>query len=181
MSDHDHDHDIPPLPQHLIDEAAAGCEESRFLINRRSLLGMSGAFFAWAYMPRHAEAAGTEPRLLIVLLGGGMDGLHVAPPLNDPHYAGLRGDIAFGKNQLLALTSDFGLNPRMPNFKSMFEAGDAAMVQAIAPPLRRRSHFEEADVTYINDRNAHFNKKLQRFFGEYTQDIRENLERGTAL
>jgi pre-mRNA-splicing factor SYF2 len=46
---------------------------------------------------------------------------------------------------------------------------------------RRRSHFEEADVTYINDRNAHFNKKLQRFFGEYTQDIRDNLERGTAL
>ena len=142
MSDHDHDHDIPPLPQHLIDEAEAGCEESRFLINRRSLLGMSGAFFAWAYMPRHAEAAGTEPRLLIVLLGGGMDGLHVAPPLNDPYYAGLRGDIAFGKNQLLALTSEFGLNPNMPNLKNMFDAKDAAMVQAIAPPLRRRSHFE---------------------------------------
>ena len=142
MSDHDHDHDIPPLPQHLIDEAEAGCEESRFLINRRSLLGMSGAFFAWAYMPRHAEAAGTEPRLLIVLLGGGMDGLHVAPPLNDSYYAGLRGDIAFGKNQLLALTSEFGLNPNMPNLKNMFDAKDAAMVQAIAPPLRRRSHFE---------------------------------------
>ena len=46
---------------------------------------------------------------------------------------------------------------------------------------RRRAHFEEADVTYINDRNAHFNKKLQRFYGEYTQDIRDNLERGTAL
>ena len=142
MSDHDHDHDIPPLPQHLIDEAEAGCEESRFLINRRSLLGMSGAFFAWAYMPRHAEAAGTEPRLLIVLLGGGMDGLHVAPPLNDPYYAGLRGDIALGQNQLLTLTSEFGLNPNMPNLKNMFDVNDAAMVQAIAPPLRRRSHFE---------------------------------------
>jgi uncharacterized protein (DUF1501 family) len=159
MSDHDHDHDIPPLPQHLIDEAEAGCEESRFLINRRSLLGMSGAFFAWAYMPRHAEAAGTEPRLLIVLLGGGMDGLHVAPPLNDPYYAGLRGDIAFGKNQLLALTSEFGLNPNMPNLKNMFDAKDAAMVQAIAPPLRRRSHFEgmyniESGLPGVGARNS---------------------------
>lgn len=140
MSDHDHDH--PELPQHLIDEAEAGCEESRLLVNRRSILGMSAGLFAWAHMPRHAEAAGTEPRLLVVLLRGGMDGLHVAPPLNDPFYAGLRGAIALSKSQALPLTTDFGLNPAMPQFQQMFVNGDAALVQAIAPPLRRRSHFE---------------------------------------
>lgn len=142
MSDHDHDHETPLLPQHLINEAEAGCEESRFLINRRSLMGMSAGLFTWAYLPRHAEAAGTEPRLLVVLMRGGMDGLHVAPPLRDPSYADLRRTIAFTPQQLLPLTSDFGLNPNMPNFQRMFSTGDAALVQAIAPPLRRRSHFE---------------------------------------
>ena len=143
MSSHDHEHEVPPLPQYLIDEAEAGCEESRLLVNRRNLLGMSAGFFAWAHLPRHAEAAGTEPRLLVVLLRGGMDGLHVAPPVNDPRYVGLRGKIALDKSMLLDLSSpDFRLNPAMPYLHKMFTSGDAALVQAIAPPLRRRSHFE---------------------------------------
>ena len=39
----------------------------------------------------------------------------------------------------------------------------------------------EADVDYINDRNKHFNKKIERAYGEYTKVIKENLERGTAI
>uniref|UniRef100_A0A7S1SCA6 PPIase cyclophilin-type domain-containing protein n=1 Tax=Alexandrium catenella TaxID=2925 RepID=A0A7S1SCA6_ALECA len=46
---------------------------------------------------------------------------------------------------------------------------------------RRRAYCEEEDVTYINERNRHFNKKMQRYFGSYTEEIRQNLERGTAL
>jgi len=46
---------------------------------------------------------------------------------------------------------------------------------------RRRAFNEEADVDYINKRNAHFNKKIDRYFGEYTKEIKANLERGTAL
>jgi pre-mRNA-splicing factor SYF2 len=46
---------------------------------------------------------------------------------------------------------------------------------------RRRAFNEEADVDYINKRNAHFNKKVDRYFGEYTKEIKANLERGTAL
>jgi hypothetical protein len=46
---------------------------------------------------------------------------------------------------------------------------------------RRRTHFEDEDISYINDRNAVFNKKLERSFGEYTLEMRQNLERGTAL
>jgi len=46
---------------------------------------------------------------------------------------------------------------------------------------RRRAHHHEADVDYINERNRNFNKKLERFYGKVTTEIRENLERGTAL
>ena len=46
---------------------------------------------------------------------------------------------------------------------------------------RRRMHDEDADVDYINERNMKFNKKLERFYGQYTKDIKDNLERGTAV
>ncbi|KAG5673754.1 hypothetical protein PVAND_003774 [Polypedilum vanderplanki] len=46
---------------------------------------------------------------------------------------------------------------------------------------RRRMHNDEADIDYINEKNARLNKKLDRYYGEYTKEIRENLERGTAI
>jgi len=62
------------------------------------------------------------------------------------------------------------------------------MVQGLLDAAARRNKFSrarpevfEADVDYINDRNKHFNKKIERAFGEYTKVIKENLERGTAI
>ncbi|XP_073978035.1 pre-mRNA-splicing factor SYF2 [Rhodnius prolixus] len=46
---------------------------------------------------------------------------------------------------------------------------------------RRRTHNDDADIDYINDRNMKFNKKLERFYGQYTTEIKQNLERGTAV
>lgn len=46
---------------------------------------------------------------------------------------------------------------------------------------RRRIHNDDADIDYINERNAKFNKKLERFYGEHTAEIKQNLERGTAI
>lgn len=46
---------------------------------------------------------------------------------------------------------------------------------------RRRAHNDEADIDYINERNMKFNKKLERFYGQYTSEIKQNLERGTAI
>uniref|UniRef100_A0A3Q7HRG7 Pre-mRNA-splicing factor SYF2 n=1 Tax=Solanum lycopersicum TaxID=4081 RepID=A0A3Q7HRG7_SOLLC len=46
---------------------------------------------------------------------------------------------------------------------------------------RRRKFHEEKDIDSINDRNEHFNKKIERAYGKYTLEIKNNLERGTAL
>jgi pre-mRNA-splicing factor SYF2 len=46
---------------------------------------------------------------------------------------------------------------------------------------RRRQHRDAKDVTHINDRNEHFNKKLGRAYDQHTATIAANLERGTAL
>ncbi|KAF8771649.1 pre-mRNA-splicing factor SYF2-like [Argiope bruennichi] len=46
---------------------------------------------------------------------------------------------------------------------------------------RRRRYNDDADINYINERNKNFNKKLERFYGQYTAEIKQNLERGTAV
>lgn len=46
---------------------------------------------------------------------------------------------------------------------------------------RRRMHNDNADIDYINEKNAKLNKKLERYYGEYTKEIKQNLERGTAI
>ena len=46
---------------------------------------------------------------------------------------------------------------------------------------RRRMHDDDSDIDYINERNMKFNQKLERFYGKYTKDIKDNLERGTAV
>jgi len=46
---------------------------------------------------------------------------------------------------------------------------------------RRRTFNSDKDVTSINERNRHFNDKLERNYSKYANEIKSNLERGTAL
>jgi hypothetical protein len=46
---------------------------------------------------------------------------------------------------------------------------------------RRRTFDDEKDVTSINERNRKFNEKLERNYSKYSNEIRGNLERGTAM
>ena len=46
---------------------------------------------------------------------------------------------------------------------------------------RRRAVNQDKDVTSINERNRHFNEKLERNYSKYATEIKSNLERGTAL
>lgn len=41
--------------------------------------------------------------------------------------------------------------------------------------------FESTDINYINKRNKGFNEKIARNYDKHTAEIRQNLERGTAL
>jgi len=68
------------------------------------------------------------------------------------------------------------------------EAGKARLQEATEKMIahkrnfsRRREHVVDEDCTFVNERNRHFNKKMERAFGAYTQETRQNLERGTAL
>ena len=54
-------------------------------------------------------------------------------------------------------------------------------VQKRASYRRRRTYNDESDIDFINERNRRFNVKLDRFYGQYTAETKQNLERGTAI
>ena len=129
-------------------DCCEGC--ASLLATRRALLLGSGAFAAWAYVPRFARAAdGTDPRLIIVILRGALDGLATVAPVGDPDYAGLHGSIALtanGPHAAIMLDSFFALHPSMPEFARMYREGHAVVVHAVSTPYRDRSHFDGQDV-----------------------------------
>lgn len=119
-------------------------------LSRRALLMGGGALFAWANLPRFALAAqGRDPRLVVIILRGALDGLSAVGPVGDPDYARLHGDLALsliGEHAALPLDGFFALNPAMPNFARLYHAGQAAVVHAVATSYRERSHFDGQDV-----------------------------------
>jgi uncharacterized protein (DUF1501 family) len=116
---------------------------------RRELLLASGTLFAWAYLPKAARAEGRDPRLLVIVLRGALDGLAAVAPVGDPDWLALRGDKALtldGKPPALPLDSFFALNPAMPNLHRLYKSGAATIVHATATAYRERSHFDGQDV-----------------------------------
>ncbi|MBA3516626.1 MAG: DUF1501 domain-containing protein [Rhizobiales bacterium] len=144
-----------PVPNNKPTEATAsrlshagaeGCAESRLTLSRRSMLGITAGLFSSAFMPRFAEAAGGgDPRLLVVILRGGMDGLSTVVPYGDSSYVSMRGELAIPAASTTKLDSFFGLHPALRNFAAFYKAGDAAIVHATCVPLRNRSHFDAQD------------------------------------
>jgi uncharacterized protein (DUF1501 family) len=127
------------------------CESLTSIVTTRRALLLGGASFAaWAYLPKFARAAdGRDPRLIVVILRGALDGLATAAPVGDPDYAGLHGSIALaadGPHAATMLDSFFALHPSMPEFARMYRARQAAVVHAVASPYRDRSHFDGQDV-----------------------------------
>lgn len=111
------------------------------------------------------------------------------PSLNKP--------MPQGSSQGQELTSAAGDNEGQVDISPTGEmygshAPSAAAVDAVVEHMsseaalrasrsRKRTADPEAEVTYINERNRHFNDRVSRFYDRYTKEIRDNLERGTAL
>jgi uncharacterized protein (DUF1501 family) len=127
------------------------CEgRSSLITSRRALLVGGASFAAWAYLPKFARASnGRDPRLVVVILRGALDGLATVAPVGDPDYAGLHGSIALtsdGPHAASMLDSFFALHPSMPEFARMYRDKQAAIIHAVSTPYRDRSHFDGQDV-----------------------------------
>lgn len=93
--------------------------------------------------------APTEARFVFVLLRGALDGLSAVPPVGDPAYAGLRGQIALAKSgddAALPLDSTFAMHPALKFLHASYAAKELAVLHAVASPYRERSHFDGQNV-----------------------------------
>jgi uncharacterized protein (DUF1501 family) len=114
-----------------------------FLLGLAATLALGNVRAAFAQLPG-------ERRLVVVVLRGAMDGLHVVPPYGDPGLAALRAEHAMAEpgreGGALDLGGRFGLHPALSSLHAMYAANEALVLHAVAGPYRSRSHFEAQDL-----------------------------------
>ena len=120
------------------------------MISRRSLLGYGvGLTLAGPALSLTRGATGGA-RFVLVILRGGLDGLAAVPAPGDPAYHRARGALAEpsigNPDALLDLDGFFALHGRLTGLKSLYDAGELAVLHATAPPYQDRSHFQAQDV-----------------------------------
>ncbi len=118
------------------------------LTRRDTLLGLASAFTLGRVSLALADAP-TEKRFVVIIQRGALDGLAAVVPYGDAALAGLRGENvppAPGQDGgVLDLGGFYGLHPAMTSLHTMYQAGEALAVHAVAGPYRVRSHFEAQD------------------------------------
>ncbi len=126
------------------------CSENVVLNRRRLLSGGAASLALWGFLPKAAIAGTRDPRLLTIVLRGGVDGVSLAAPVGDPDYSRLRQHIALAApgqgSGGLALDDLFALNPNMPFLHGLYGKKEALIVHAVHTPYRERSHFDGQDV-----------------------------------
>jgi uncharacterized protein (DUF1501 family) len=130
-------------------------------MNRREFLGGAVALGVAGALARpfggllSAPAAGaadlsrstrTERRLVLCTLYGGNDGLNMVVPYEDPAYYSVRSNIALAADTLLPLSDGIGLNPAVPGMKSLWDAGQLAIVRGVGYPDPSLSHFQSMAI-----------------------------------
>ena len=113
-------------------------------MTRRQFVAALGASSLLTLWPgTNALAFGSDTRLLVVLLRGGLDGLHALSPVADPAYVRLRGALA--PDDPLKLDGSFALHPSLKFMHQLYADKQLLPVLAVAPPYRQRSHFDAQD------------------------------------
>ncbi len=123
------------------------------MLTRRKVLQTAGtAALLGSVAPARVAfgAAPTENRLAIVILRGGLDGLHAVPPYGDPRYRSLRPSIAVPspgqEDGALDLNGTFGLHPALAPLRKLYGQKQLLIVQAATTGYTQRSHFDGQNV-----------------------------------
>jgi uncharacterized protein (DUF1501 family) len=123
-------------------------------IDRRSLLQFAGATalasVAGIRVARaQAPAAPSQPRIVVVLLRGAMDGLSLVVPHGERAYYAERSTIAIARpgeeGGAIRLNNLFGLNPGFAALMPYWERHQLAFIHASGSPDPTRSHFDAQD------------------------------------
>ena len=90
--------------------------------------------------------SGNSRLLVIIQLNGGNDGLNTVIPYGTGLYYDARPKLAVPPKEILPITGQIGLHPKLPNLKKLYDAGKVAIVQGVGYPNANRSHFRSTDI-----------------------------------
>lgn len=120
-------------------------------IKRRDFLKIGslamGSFFVPNFLTAMSlpEALEAQDKILVVLqLSGGNDGLNTVIPVRNDIYFRNRSEISI--KDALRLDDDSGINPALPYFKTLFDAGEMAIMNNVGYPHPDKSHFRSMDI-----------------------------------
>ncbi|WP_130731877.1 DUF1501 domain-containing protein [Komagataeibacter xylinus] len=122
------------------------------LIRRRAaLLGLATSWalgrasLAMAAPSSHED----DPRLVVIVMRGALDGMSAVTPYGDPNLAAHRRALILPEpgaaGGLLDMGGFYGLHPALQNMHALYAAGQLLPVHAVAGNYRSRSHFEAQD------------------------------------
>jgi uncharacterized protein (DUF1501 family) len=119
---------------------------------RNGVAAFTVGFAAPSFLTDLARAQGRSRRNLVVLyLSGGNDGLSTLIPYSDAQYYARRPNLAIPAANVLQIGTDsagnnLGLNPRLADLRTIFNAGRLAIVQRTGYQNSSRSHFQGTDI-----------------------------------
>ena len=107
-------------------------------------------------------------------------------------YYNSEGQFRNYERSLKSIVPSDNNNDGTNSVEQSFQARERNGAKRLADEMRRRAKksekrkqkemdFEATDISSINKRNKHFNEKINRNYDKHTAEIRQNLERGTAL
>ena len=108
---------------------------------------LSSAKLSHSAIGFNTKAVPNNNVIIYLFLRGGMDGLNLVVPrtgTNRTEYEAKRPFIRVPTIDLHNLNGDFGFHPSADALKSLYDAGDLAVIQAVGMPtgLESRSHFD---------------------------------------
>ncbi|HEV3340892.1 MAG TPA: DUF1501 domain-containing protein [Pirellulales bacterium] len=121
-----------------------------FLQTTAGLSFVSLAGVVHPLLARAAEASADADRndhvLVVVELAGGNDGLNTVIPFENPLYYKNRPTLGIAKGDVVKLSDQLGLHPRMAALGELFRDGRVAVVQGVGYPEPDRSHFRSMEI-----------------------------------
>jgi uncharacterized protein (DUF1501 family) len=101
-----------------------------------------------------AAATPTNGTLVVIFLRGGMDGLSLLVPADDPYLLAKRPEIMVRGGTLIPMERGFALHPSMAPLQALKNAGKLAVVPAVSTPDLSRSHFQAQDCLERGSSNS---------------------------
>ena len=132
--------------QFIASAAAAGIAGAGVAIGHQPIERAVGLASGPSRKVSALPATGGQGVLVLVAQYGGNDGLNTLVPYADSAYLAGRPTLGFQPNEVIALDSQFGLNPSLKGLKSLWDAKKLAVVRGVGHANPTFSHFREMDI-----------------------------------